>query len=621
MQSDNQIVIGTAGHVDHGKSSLIKKLTGVDPDHLKEEKNRGLSIQPGFGWTFLPSGKKVSIVDLPGHERFIKNMIIGASGLDFVILVISAEEGIMPQTLEHCSILRAFGINEGIIVVSKKDLVDNDWLNFATEEIKSHLTEKKFFVDSPILSISIKDDLSVDNLKKVIDEKIEHINNNKNINPSIIPIDRVFNVKGFGTVVAGKLSNKIINIGEQLELLPQKILVRIKNLEVHGNKVETAYPGNRVAINLAINDSTKLDKGNLLASPNQIKPTKAFDGYFHSEIDANIKHNHKVTIFTNTDEKEGIIRILGKKNDDGKSWWVQIKSNEYINPIVGTRFLIRDSNKNLGSGIILIPEGKRYRKNYLPNIIEKLNNLYTKNYSELIINELKNTPFTTIENLCSLYYLDQDIITNNTEKLRSEKKISYIYNNENQYIILSKRFDTYMMKINQIIGSYHDLFPYKIGITIEDCRKKIDLSQKHFQIILKELQSKKIIKIKSAIISLINHEATLSTEQEKEATNFIEELKRYKFSPPIDINISKEIINYLIEKKFITKISNDIYYEKNLADDLIEKILDLGKINNEITISSVRNKFGTSRKYTLAILEYMDSQNLTKRIDDKRYIR
>ena len=178
-----------------------------------------------------------------------------------------------------------------------------------------------------------------------------------------------------------------------------------------------------------------------------------------------------------------------------------------------------------------------------------------------------------------------------------------------------------MMKINQIIGSYHDLFPYKIGITIEDCRKKIDLSQKHFQIILKELQSKKIIKIKSAIISLINHEATLSTEQEKEATNFIEELKRYKFSPPIDINISKEIINYLIEKKSITKISNDIYYEKNLADDLIEKILDLGKINNEITISSVRNKFGTSRKYTLAILEYMDSQNLTKRIDDKRYIR
>ena len=385
--------------------------------------------------------------------------------------------------------------------------------------------------------------------------------------------------------------------------------------------MKTAYPGNRVAINLSINDSTKLDKGNLLASPDQIKPSKAFDGYFNSEDNTHIKHNHKVTIFTNTDEKEGVIRILGKENNDGKSWWVQIKSNEYINPIVGTRFLIRDSNKNLGSGIILIPEGKRYRKNYLPNIIEKLNNLYTKNYSELIINELKNTPFTTIENLCSLYYLDQDIITNNTEKLRSEKKISYIYNNENQYIILSKKFDTYMMKINQIIGSYHDLFPYKIGITIEDCRKKIDLSQKHFQIILKELQSKKIIKIKSAIISLNNHEATLSTEQEKEATNFIEELKRYKFSPPIDINISKEIINYLIEKKSITKISNDIYYEKNLADDLIEKILDLGKINNEITISSVRNKFGTSRKYTLAILEYMDGQNLTKRIGDIRYIR
>ena len=342
MQSDNQIVIGTAGHVDHGKSSLIKKLTGVDPDHLKEEKKRGLSIQPGFGWTFLPSGKRVSIVDLPGHERFIKNMIIGASGLDFVILVISAEEGIMPQTLEHCSILKAFGINEGIIVVSKKDLVDNDWLKFATEEIKKHLTEKNFFVDSPIHSISIKDDSSIDDLKKIIDEKIINIKNNKNINSSIIPIDRVFTVKGFGTVVAGKLSNQIINIGEQLELLPQKILVRIKNLEVHGNKVKTAYPGNRVAINLSINDSTKLDKGNLLANPDQIKPSKAFDGYFNSEDNTHIKHNHKVTIFTNTDEKEGVIRILGKENNDGKSWWVQIKSNEYINPIVGTRFLIRD---------------------------------------------------------------------------------------------------------------------------------------------------------------------------------------------------------------------------------------------------------------------------------------
>ena len=168
-------VIGTAGHVDHGKSSLVNLLSGIDPDRWQEEKDRGMTIDLGFAWFTLPSGNEVSVIDVPGHEKFVNHMLAGVGGIDLALMIIAADESIMPQTLEHCSILRAFGINEGIIVVSKKDLVDNDWLNFATEEIKSHLTEKKFFVDSPILSISIKDDLSVDNLKKVIDEKIEHI--------------------------------------------------------------------------------------------------------------------------------------------------------------------------------------------------------------------------------------------------------------------------------------------------------------------------------------------------------------------------------------------------------------------------------------------------------------
>ena len=240
MIYENEIVIGTAGHVDHGKSSIIKALTGTDPDNLKEEKIRGLSIQPGFGWTILPSGKKISIVDLPGHERFIKNMIIGVAGIDLVLLVISAEEGVMPQTLEHCSVLKSFGIEEAIIIISKVLY----WSN------KIVLSKNNYFTNSPIITVSIKHPSSIENIKVIIDKKIKTLSLKKQIDSPIIPIDRVFQVKGFGTVVAGKLSNKKIQNGEQLELLPQKLSVRVRNIEVHGNQVEIANPGNRVAINL-----------------------------------------------------------------------------------------------------------------------------------------------------------------------------------------------------------------------------------------------------------------------------------------------------------------------------------------------------------------------------------
>ena len=624
MIYENEIVIGTAGHVDHGKSSIIKALTGTDPDNLKEEKIRGLSIQPGFGWTILPSGKKISIVDLPGHERFIKNMIIGAVGIDLVLLVISAEEGVMPQTLEHCSVLKSFGIEEAIIIISKEDLVEKDWLDYIKEEIKETLKKNNYFTNSPIITVSIKHPSSIENIKVIIDKKIKTLSLKKQIDSPIIPIDRVFQVKGFGTVVAGKLSNKKIQNGEQLELLPQKLSVRVRNIEVHGNQVEIANPGNRVAINLVNNESINILKGNLLAYPEKIQPSFAFDAYLKCEINfkRSIKHNHKVTVFIKTDETEGIIRILGNKTiEPGEYGWVQIKTNRKITPIFGDKFLVRDSENNLGSGIILIPHGKRYKKNEIKTIIKKLKMLHSENYYELLKDQMEMIAFSTIEELSISNSLNYEIIEEQIKKLCSDEKIIPISFNKKVNFISKNKLKILQKQINEIINFYHIKFPSRNGIPLEECRKSTNLNFECFQILIRDMELKSLLKISDAIISLPKHKSHLNSNQMNEAKKFVKILKEYNYTPPTNIKISKEILIYLTNENIITKITDDIYYEKKLADDLIEKILDLGKINNEITISSVRNKFGTSRKYTLAILEYMDGQNLTKRIGDIRYIR
>ena len=624
IPSSIEYVIGTAGHVDHGKSSLVYALTGVDPDNLKDEKSRGLTIEPGFGWMDLPSGRRVSVVDVPGHERFIKNMVLGASSIDVALIVIAADEGIMPQTIEHCSILQIYGVTEAIVVISKKDLVDDEWIEYLKEEITEYFVTKNVFPDAPIVSVSTTKNIGFEQLKLQIDKTIGNKQNHMNITYPRIPIDRVFNKPGFGTVITGKVLNMEIHTGDQLELLPSLEPVRVRTIQVHGEKVDRALPGSRIAVNLGNTDSDNVSKGNILATPGTIRPTIAFDGYFkcNETFPRYLKHNHKVTVFTGTDEVEGTVRILDRNDiHKGKSGWIQVKTVRNISVTHGDFYILRDSEETIGGGKILIPNAKRHKRENHSKLIRKLEFLQACDYYTVIKNHIDEYPMTTKEEIFEDCQINYRIIDDVLTKMRDDQHLLLLSNKNDSYFVAQNRLQIILEKIVGIVNKYHKDNASKPGIPIEECRLSMGLRVGPFQALVKYLELHNYLQTKSASLRYPNYEPTLSKIQLGKAKQFVKNLKTYGYTPPANIPITQEVLDFLTQNGEVVKISNDIFYEKNTANELINGIKELAYKDNEITISSVRDKFGTSRKYTLAILEYMDSKNITRRKGDLRYIR
>ncbi|MQG46945.1 MAG: selenocysteine-specific translation elongation factor [SAR202 cluster bacterium] len=619
-----EYVIGTAGHVDHGKSSLVHALTGVDPDNLKDEKSRGLTIEPGFGWMDLPSGRRVSVVDVPGHERFIKNMVLGASSIDVALIVIAADEGIMPQTIEHCSILQIYGVTDAIVVISKRDLVDDEWFEYLKEEITEYFITKNVFPDAPIVPVSTTKNIGFEQLKLQIDKTVGNKQNHMNFTYPRIPIDRVFNKPGFGTVITGKVLNMEIHTGDQLELLPSLDPVRVRTIQVHGKKVDRALPGSRIAINLGNTNTDNVSKGNILATPGTIRPTIAFDGYFNCSetFPRYLKHNHKVTVFTGTDEVEGTARIFGKNDiQKGESGWIQVKTVRNISVTHGDFYILRDSEETIGGGKVLIPNAKRHKRENHPNLIKKLEFLQARKYSTVIKNHIDEYPITTKEEIFEECQINYRIIDNILTNMEDDKYLLLLSNKNDSYFITQNRLQIMIEKIVGIVNKYHKDNASRPGIPVEECRFSMGLRVGPFQALVKYLELHNYLQIKSANLCYPNYEPTLSKIQLGEAKQFVKDLKNYGYTPPGNIPITQEILDFLTLNGEVVKISSDIFYEKNTANELINGIKELAYKDNEITISSVRDKFGTSRKYTLAILEYMDSKNITRRNGDLRYIR
>ena len=619
-----EYVIGTAGHVDHGKSSLVYALTGVDPDNLKDEKSRGLTIEPGFGWMDLPSGRRVSVVDVPGHERFIKNMVLGASSIDVALVVIAADEGIMPQTIEHCSILQIYGVTEAIVVISKKDLVDDEWIEYLKEEITEYFVRKNIFPDAPIVSVSTTTNIGFEQLKLQIDKTINNKQNHMNFTYPRIPIDRVFNKPGFGTVITGKVLNMEIHTGDQLELLPSLDPVRVRTIQVHGEKVDRALPGSRIAINLGNTNTDNVSKGNILATPGTIRPTIAFDGYFNCNetFPRYLKHNHKVTVFTGTDEVEGTARIFDKNDiQKGKSGWIQVKTVRNISVTHGDFYILRDSEETIGGGKVLIPNAKRHKRENHSKLIRKLEFLREREYSTVIKNHIDEYPITTKEEIFEECQINYQIIDNILSNMQDDKYLLILSNKNDSYFVTQNRLQIMIEKIVGIVNKYHKDNASKPGMPVEECRFSMGLRVGPFQALVKYLELHNYLQTKSSNLCYPNYQPTLSTIQLGKAKQFVKDLKNYGYTPPANIPITQEILDFLTLNGEVVKISNDIFYEKNTANELINGIKELAYKDNEITISSVRDKFGTSRKYTLAILEYMDSKNITRRNGDLRYIR
>lgn len=632
------IIIGTAGHIDHGKTTLIKALTGKDTDRLKEEKKRGISIELGFTYFDLPSGQRAGIVDVPGHERFIKNMLAGAGGIDIVLLVVAADEGIMPQTIEHLNILSLLQIKKGIIVLTKTDMVDNEWLELVTEEIKEDMKDT-FLEKSKIIPVSSKTLDGINILKKEISKLAIETAGKALDKPYRLPIDRVFSLPGFGTIVTGTLISGEIREEEKIMIYPKKIESRVRSIQVHDYRTATAEAGQRVAINIAGIKVDEIKRGDVIAKPSSMECSMMFDAKLKllKTSERAINNRDRLRIYHGSAEIFARVILLDRDElSPGEEAFVQMRLEEEVACQKDDYFIIRFFSPmvTIGGGTILEPNPPK-RKRFKEEVIE-----------ELLIKEQGNTDEIIEQYLLKFGYSFPDIKTiakaagniSLTECKRFLKtleemgKIQFFDINDNSFYLHVNYLDSLKKRVKIILQEFHKKNPLKSGIFKEELKNRIieSKSQKISDTIFEYLEKEKIIKLLGKYIALWDFEIVFTKNQEEIREFIVKEYKDMAFNPPGYGEIKnkknyleedfEQVYNALMDSGELIKVDKDIVFYKKAYEDSIDILKDFFKENKSIQLGEFRDLLATSRKYAMALLDYFDQQKITKRIEDKRVL-
>ncbi|RMG89467.1 MAG: selenocysteine-specific translation elongation factor, partial [Chloroflexi bacterium] len=481
-------VIGTAGHVDHGKSTLVKRLTGIDPDRLAEEKAREMTIELGFAWLTLPDGEEVGIVDVPGHRDFIENMLAGVGSIDAVLLVIAADEGVMPQTREHLAILDLLGVKRGLVVLTKIDLIDDEaWLELVTQDVRDVL-QGTTLAQAPILPVSAHSGEGVEALLTALTALLQETPRRANYNRPYLSIDRVFTISGFGTVVTGTLLGGALSVGDEVMIYPQQLGGRIRGLQSHKKKVERAVPGSRVAVNIAGVEKRQIARGDLLAYPEQLKPTLLADVHFRYLPDAQrpLKHNAEVKFFSEATERVGRVRLLDSDMlSPGESGWLQIRFEQPTPLIQGERFILRYPSppQTIGGGVIVNPNpGKRWKR-HQPQVIAALETRLSGRPADKVAQAADTVEPIKISQLQQITgYDEEDLAIAVDEALAEGLLIRF----EDGRVIARTRFNALLDAMYDILADYHRQYPLRLGMPREELRSRLKLKQATFGLLLQE---------------------------------------------------------------------------------------------------------------------------------------
>jgi len=619
------VIIGTAGHIDHGKTTLIKALTGRETDTLDEEKKRGISINLGFTYFDLPSNKRVGIVDVPGHEKFIKNMLAGASGLDMVLLVVSAEEGVMPQTVEHLDILSYLNVKKGIVVLTKCDVVDPEFVSLVKEDVSEKISDT-FLADAEIIEVDSISKRGIDKLIQKIDELSDDIED-KNVNsPARLNIDRVFSVKGFGTVITGTLFEGKINIDDDLIVYPKNLKTKIRSIQVHGQDVETAYAGQRTAINISNVKVEDVERGNVLASPNSLEESMMLDVKLSAvkHSDKSIKHWDRLRLYHGT--REILCRAVPlniDKIEPGESAFVQLRLEESIVCKKGDKFVIRlySPMETIGGGVIIDPSPRKHKR-FDDKVIEALKVKEKGELKDIIEEFIKsNIEYPTIKEIMSYSGAHEADIVKALEQLIGEEKIinmNNMYFHINQYSMLKD-------KTVVLLGDYHKKYRLRKGMLKEELRSKVasKFKTRDMDLLLEKLSKEKVIKVTGNIVSLHDFEVKLNDAQKSIATSIKKKLKACGMSSILTIEEVCENHNYneVLESMIgedVEKLDDIYVMDKEIYEKAKDILIDYINKNGEITLGDYRDLVDSSRKNCMIILENFDRNKITKRVENKR---
>lgn len=626
-------IIGTAGHVDHGKTCLIQALTGMDTDRLKEEKKRGITIELGFAWMDFPGGERVGIVDVPGHEKFVKNMLAGVGGMDLVMLVVAADEGIMPQTVEHLDILTTLGIRQGIIVITKTDLADPELVELVEEDIRE-LTEGTFLENAPVIPVSVYRNQGLDQLKETLYQMYQKLPDHKETRAFRLPVDRVFTLKGFGTVVTGTLLGGKIKKEQEAFLYPENVPVKIRSIQVHEQGVETAHAGQRVALNLPDRKKEEISRGDVIAFKNSMYPSMMADVSLTvlRYTERVVKNGSRVHIYHGTRELLGKVILLDREElKAGETCYAQLRLEEYTVMEKGDRFVIRfySPAETIGGGCILDACPRKHKRKD-QKVLEACRIKEKGTGEELLETSILEHRgcFYPLEELAGRNSLDRSGLKNTAAKL-AEKGILVCL--EEGLYIHRDEMDFYRRKTERILDDFHKACPLKEGMGIEELRSRMKLENSRItDEILEVLKKQKIIKEENGCVSKKRFKVVLKEDEDAMVQEILAHYLESGFAPLATELYLKEhrsqkkfkpVFTSLLNKKSLIRLDEQYCIHRDYYERGKEAFWEMAQKKEIIALGEYRDYLGCSRKVAVALLEHFDKNGFTRKTEEGRILK
>ena len=643
-------VIGTAGHVDHGKSTLVLALTGIDPDRLAEEKAREMTIDLGFAWLTLPAGETVGVVDVPGHIDFIKNMLAGVGGIDAALFVIAADEGVMPQTREHLAILDLLQVTHGVVALTKIDMVQNDpdWLELVQADVAEAL-EGTSLAGAPIVPVSARAGQGLEQLKDTIQQVLSRTPERRNTGRPRLPVDRAFSIAGFGTVVTGTLSDGDLAVGQEVEIVPAGLRARVRGLQTHKHKLERAAPGSRVAVNLSGVSKEQVARGNVVALPGALAPTVLVDVHLRMvshDLGKPLLHNQPVDFFCGAAEAPARTRLLSAEAlEAGQQGWVQLRLETPVAVQRGDRFILRQASpsRTLGGGVVVNPyPGRRWRR-FRPEVIAMLEALQGGDPSDLWMQALRRLEpaayadaaaassldrVSALQAFAGLLAAGQALVLDrdwDATQIGDRQRVAAL-----QTVISADGWQELAGRLESLLAGYHRQLPLRMGMGRDELKnrwqgKRQSWSLRQFNDLLGQAAAEGRIVDEGAAVRLRSHEAKLASKEQAAADRLLAQFKAQPAMPPSSSEaiaaVGEDVFQWLVDSGRLARVSDDVVFEAAAYDAMLQQIMEHLRREGSITVAQVRDLLGTSRKYALALMEHLDARHVTRRVGDGRVLR
>jgi selenocysteine-specific elongation factor len=649
-------VIGTAGHVDHGKSALVLALTGIDPDRLQEEQERGLTIDLGFAWLTLPSGEPIGIVDVPGHRDFIENMLAGVGSIDGTIFVVAADESVMPQTREHLAILDLLGIGTGVVAITKIDLAESDeWLELVMEDVAETLAGT-VLEDAPLVLTSAQERRGLDRLLDELQGVLADSELQRDRGHPRLSVDRVFTVSGFGTVVTGTLIDGCLETGQEVEIQPEGLKARVRGLQTHKEKIERAVPGSRVAINLSGVDRHQLKRGDVVTSPGWLHATTLVDvrmrylpdilwpdlGQFAQPDPGprSLRHNTELKFYTGAAQVMARVRLLGQEAlPPGQVGWVQLELREPVAMMPGDRYIVRlpSPPTTVGGGTVVDPNPGRKHRRFRPGVIHRLETLAEGSPSEILLETLEREGPGLAADLLQASRLG-DAGSDALVELLTEDRAMVLAGGADQdlrdverivsskTLIVSQAWWSRMKeRLVDTLSSYHQAHLLREGMPREALRSSLGLTAQTFDAAMVRGHDVGLVVDEGATVRLPSHAVELTSSQQQRVEALLARFRRDPYAPPsvkecIE-EVGEEVFRVLIARENLVQVSSDVVFLPQTYEDMVGRIRAWIEREGSVTLAEVRDIFNSSRKYAQALLEHLDDVGMTRRVEDRRVLR